>query len=307
MDTQVSEAQAIIDFAKSRTEPMVLTIKTHDDQVPDFPAFVDARGELKSVAPLVDAQRVRPRRRTGTVNVTTVESFIELTVRDSNPNSMIFANDSTRPSLTAVLNFHAPGSAEGAPEFCDDKVAYAFPLSDEWKAWVGANGAGNKMDQAAFAEFIEDRLFDIGDPGAIGNTTEAWAAKMGVKLAGPSALMAVSRGLSIKVEETFKNVVKRETGETDFVFATQHKDAAGEEVRVPAAFHVLIPILRNGPAYSIPVRLRYRTGGGKIAWFFEMHRPEVFLLDAVKDAIAKVRASRAEGGCELPVIMGIAP
>lgn len=303
-----TEAQAIIAFAEKRTEPHIVMVDIDDSEVAPFHVLIDGQGEAVSLKALVDEQRMRPCRRKGTVHVTTVESFVELVRRDANEDSIIFADDGMKPALVAVLNFHGPGSGdEPHVEFCDDRVSYSFPLSEEWTAWTGANGERAKMDQARFAEFIEDRLFDIGDVDQAGPTAAAWAAKMGVKLAGPQALMAVSRGLTIRVEETFKNIVKRETGETDFVFATAHKDDAGEAVRVPTAFHILIPILRGGSAYSIPVRLRYRVGGGKVAWFFELHRPEVFLRDAVGDAIQVVRAAREDGGCGLPVIMGTPP
>ena len=282
--TAETDADALIKFAKSRTEPRLVTLGDPHQETPDVAALLhfDATGaaHATSVKRLIDEYRVRPVRRIGSIVVNTIESFVALVNRDSNEDSVIFADNGAQPKLVAVLNFHRAGG--GDPEFGDNKVVYPFPISDEWRAWLGRNGESKKMSQADFAEFIEDRYFDIAEPGSAGQITTTWAERMGVKLAGPAELMRVSRGLSVRVEETVRNVIKRESGESDFVFTVEHKDAAdGGSVKVPAAFHLRIPILRGEGDYSIPVRLRYRAGGGKVQWFYEMHRPELFLLDAV--------------------------
>jgi uncharacterized protein YfdQ (DUF2303 family) len=309
-----SDARSIIEFARERTEAKLVAVEATGPGVPHtFPAVFDRSGSLVSVRRLVDEWRERPARRSGRIVAHDIASFVALVNRDSGENSVIFADAGERPKLVAVLNFHAAGHG-GEPAFCDDVIEYPFPLSDEWEAWVGSNGEAKKKGQAAFAEFIEDRLFDIGEPGAAGNIAKAWAEKLGVSLAGPNALMQVPKGLSVRVEETVRNVINRGTGEVSFVFTTEHKDGDGlnDTVKVPSAFHIRIPILRGEVTYSIPVRLRYRAGGGKISWFYEMHRPELFLLDAVNDAIARVRAPEdavdvASRGCGLLVVMGLPP
>ena len=310
-----TDAEALIKFAKSRTEPVLVQLEDPHQETPSVPVMLafdkDGAADAYSLKSCIDEYRVRPVRRTGTITVSTIESFVALVNRDSTENSVIFADNGSSPKLTAVLNFHHADNSD--PEFCDNKVVYPFPLSDEWKAWTAKNGEKAKMSQADFAEFIEDRYFDIAEPGSAGQITATWAERMGVKLAGPSELMRVSRGLSVRVEETVRNVVKRESGESDFVFTVEHKDSAdGGSVKVPSAFHIRIPILRGEGDYSIPVRLRYRVGGGKVAWFYELHRPELFLLDAVNDAIARVKApedadDEAARGCGLLVVMGNPP
>jgi len=117
----------------------------------------------------------------------------------------------------------------------------------------------------------------------------------------------------VRVEERVAKSVNLQSGEGVLEFSVEHQDAAtGAPLKVPAAFHIRIPILRGGPTYSIPVRLRYRVGGGKVSWFFQMHRPELFLLDAVDASIERVKldadaAKPEESGCGLPVYMGNPP
>ncbi len=308
-ENNITDAASIIKFAESRTLPQLMTVAAGDITAP---AYVHPRsGDLQSLKTLVDQWRPHPERRKGTIVASTIESFVALVNRDSNENSVIFADNSDEPKLVAVLNFHAADG--GTPAFCDDRIVYSFPLSEEWEAWNAVDGESHKMNQAAFAEFIEDRFFDIGEPGSAGSTSSAWAEKMGVKLAGPQELMRVSRGLSIRVEETVRNVIKRDSGECEFVFTVENKDSAdGGTVKVPSAFHIRIPVLRGEGPYSIPVRLRYRAGGGKISWFVELHRPELFLLDAVNAAIQRVNgpedaADVSSRGCGLLVVMGTPP
>ncbi len=100
-------------------------------------------------------------------------------------------------------------------------------------------------------------------------------------------------------------------------FSEEHKGDDGQPLTIPCAFHILIPVFRGGPRYSMPVRLRYRTGGGKVSWFFELHEPHLFRLDAVTDALTIVRREPTHKakdgqpyeppGCGLPVFMGAPP
>ena len=323
------DAAAIIDFAKKRTEPALVSlgVKSLASDAPEnIPILIghDQTGatRLQSAKSLIDEWRSRPERRRGSISVSSIDSFVQLVNRDSDENSVIFADNGEKPRLVAVLNFHETAGEVPAnvaavvpalPRFCDDRIVYPFPLSEEWETWTGNNGEEHKMSQADFAEFIEDQLFDIAEPGSAGATTAAWAERMGIKLAGPAELMRVSRGLAIRVEETVRNVIKRDSGECELMFTVEHKDVAdGAPVRVPPAFHIRIPILRGEGDYSIPVRLRYRAGGGKISWFYEMRRPELFLLDAVNEAIARVRlpedaTDEKSRGCGLLVVMGSPP
>lgn len=295
------DPKALLDFAERRTTPQQITIAAPG--VEPFPAFVGSNGELVSVEHLLAAVRPAPRRRKGTIKTTSAESFVELVNRDARPGAVIFASDRNEPGLTAVLNYH--GEAGDAPSFCDDRIAYAFPLSQEWQTWTASSK--RSMGQQEFAEFIEANAFDIGTPADAGATTAAWAERGGVRLAGPSEMMGVSKGLSVRVEESVQNHVRLESGEVRMEWTTEHKGHDGQAIKVPAAFHLLIPILHGGALYSVPARLRYRAANAKVTWFYELHKPDVFLRDAVADVVNRVRAERDKGGCGLPVIMGYPP
>lgn len=288
-DQELNGAAAIIAFAERRTAPVVSEFQDSSGETCAF--FINGKGEAQSLAAIEEVYLDHPRRRKGTVQVDTVKSFIELVNRDKLEESVIFAS---KGKVTAVLNYH---SEDGPPGFCDDRIVYAFPFSEEWRAWYPKNAC--KMDQRAFAEFVEDRSFDVGVPSDAGTITKKWSESLGVRLAGPSELATLGEGLSVRVEETVENAHRQQSGEVTLIHKTEHKDGAGQPLKVPGAFHIMIPIVEDGPLYSIPVRLRYRVAGGKVTWFYEMHRPDVFLKHALDDTIKTVKE-----GCALPVIHG---
>lgn len=299
------DPKPILDFIQARTTPQQVTITAPG--VEPFPAYVTSSGQLVSVEPLLREQRQRPRRRTGTVKTTSVGSFVELVNRDKLPESVIFADDGAAPKLVAVLNYHEGTNDGGDPAHCDDRITYSFPLSEEWQTWTRSSKL--VMSQQDFAEFIETNGFDIGVPDDAGGITAAWAQRGGVRLAGPSEMMGVSKGLSVRVEESVQAHTRLESGEIRMEWTTEHKGHDGAAIKVPAAFHILIPILHGGPLYSVPARLRYRAASGKVTWFYELHKPEAFLRDAVGDVVARLRrpVDEPEGGCGLLVVMGYPP
>jgi len=317
-----------LEFAAKRFEPRLLVLEHEDVKAPVIIAPNGAGAmEVYSVKDQIDEWRERPERRRGTIHAHDLDSFIALVNRDKLADSVIFARNDDKPRLTAVLDFHDNREDQGdeaQPAFCEDRIRYDFPLSDEWKAWTEHAGRENAMDQGTFAAFVEDHVFDVGEPAAAGATAQAFALKLGVSFAGPQRLMEVSRGLAVRVDEKFSNKVNLATGETQFAFTSEHKDANGAPLVVPAAFHLMIPIFKGGALCSIPVRLRYRTDKGSVVWFYELHRADLFKTDAVNDTLKRVRmlpeahqeakddeiSVKLEGpggGCGLPVYLGAPP
>jgi hypothetical protein len=112
-----------------------------------------------------DGYLTQPRTREGTASVTNLDSFIDHTNRFKGPDSIIFADDNrTSPKLTSVLDYNPSGPPGRTPaDFGQHRAVYAFPLSDEWKAWTKVNK--NQMNMVQFAEFLEDRIIDVLAPG----------------------------------------------------------------------------------------------------------------------------------------------
>ncbi|HEY4136458.1 MAG TPA: DUF2303 family protein [Alphaproteobacteria bacterium] len=274
------------------------------------PVLIMPEGKtLKSAKPFIDEYRQAPERKVGSASFTNLDSLIEHVKAFKDEHSVVFAcQDRNRPSITAVYDYNRPGPA-GAPRFGKHRAHYPNPLSDEWKEWNGQNA--KSMSQGDFAKFIEDRIADVifAPPGIAYREGEEIAAAtaggdfgdrtpdeelaylvrtIGGSFASPQRLMELSRGLTVHVSETVTNAEMLQSGETQFIFASEHKDATGAKLKVPNLFLIAIPIFLDGPRYRIAVRLRYRKDGPQIIWFFELYRHDKAFDHAFKQTCKQV-------------------
>jgi hypothetical protein len=145
-------------------------------------------------------------------------------------------SDGYKTSLDGLSN---DAAMRPLPAWREHRARYEFPLSDEWRAWVGS--AAKPMDQGTFATWLEDRVLDVVDPIGVSDVTRNLAEQLRVTMASPSKLLDLSRGLAVKVEETIHQVVLLDSGETQMQWKTEHKDELGERIRVPNGFAIAIP------------------------------------------------------------------
>jgi uncharacterized protein YfdQ (DUF2303 family) len=278
----------------------------------DAPAIVMPEGRtIQSLKKLIDEFREHPERRKGDSAMLDLDSFIDITNRFKSPFSAVFAvNEASTAGdlkVTSVFDYHDPQTGDDShARFMGHKAHYRFPLSDEWKAWHGKNDA--LLDQSDFAEFLEDHITEVAAPPEIGQKPELTdfekhlanlIASLQSRICGPSSLMELSRGLEIRTEEKLESTQRLATGEMSLTFSTEHKDSTGGQLKVPDLFVINIPVFKNGPSYLIPVRLRFKKSGGKVEWKFMLHRSEIVLDHAFREAAEKVREKT-----ELPVFYG---
>lgn len=271
---------AIKDLA-DRAGSVLVTIRL-PEAVPglphEIPALLDrTSGKLLDVKPLFSAYRATPERKSGTATVNTLESFISLVERHKTEHSVIFAETNwEKPSLTAIIDYHQAQNG-GAADNGNHRIHYEFPLSEEWRAWIKING--KPMDQTTFAEFIEDHIADLSSPDTM--EEEDFRRKFGFKVAFPSDLVALSRGLQVFSSSQVKNHVTLQSGEGEITWAEEHRDAQGNKLQVPGLFILSIAPFFRGEATRIPVRLRYRVAGGSILWTCQLYRPDVSITEEV--------------------------
>jgi uncharacterized protein YfdQ (DUF2303 family) len=295
-EDQNTEAGVVAEIVKEHIKPHVLTIERPNES--KVPLLVLPEGlSTYSIKEFLDEYRTAPERRRGTASFTDLASFIAHTKRFADKDSALFAMDNTiNPSLTAVLNYHL-ATAAGAPRFGDHRGEYRFPVSDEWQAWQAKNA--KPMSQSDFAEFVETRIVDIADPGGAGESAKKLADSIGATFGSPSKLLELSRGLSLRVGAKLQSAVNLATGEAQMQFVTQHADENGAPIKVPTAFLVALPVFRNGAAYQLAARLRYRVRDGAVTWFYELHRADRAFDDAFREA-----CKEAEKDTGLPLFFG---
>ena len=270
--------------------------------------FVQARGGLSPInADAFADYRDAPIRVRGTALHTQLDSFIAHVNRFKNISTSIFAiDDREKPSVTAVYDYHAETDFQSGldiePAFAQHRSSYAFPLSEEWKAWHKADG--EKMDMGQFAAFLEDRIVDveaITDYASVNDTVKQFVNTLGGwgTVASPSKLIELSRGLQIYENSVVKDVRKLSSGEAQIAFSSEHVDADGKPLNIPTLFIINIPVFARSTVLDrVVVRLRYRKGS-TVQFWFELWRTDRVFDFAFDEALQKVRDET-----ELPVFIG---
>lgn len=265
---------------------------------------------VSSIKRFIDEAREHPKRREGTSAMQNIDSFVAMTNRFKGDHSAVFGickAEEADLSLTTVFDYHDPADTkDGTPRFMSHKCVYRFPVSDEWKAWMVMNDEW--INQNDFAEFLEEHIIDVAAPPAFDSKPDLTEfekhllnliSTLGSKFTGPSGILELSRGLSIRTEETLQQRQSLATGEMALTFSNEHKNTEGGKLMVPDLFLINIPVFKNGANYLIPVRLRFRKDGPKLLWKFLLHRTELIVNHAFNEGCEKVKAET-----ELPLFIG---
>lgn len=254
----------------------------------EIPVFINREeGTVKGIREIFESYRSAPQRKAGTAKVFTLESFINLTDRHKTADTVIFANtDWQKPSLTAVIDYHKIDS--GDADNLKHRINYDFPLSEEWQAWTELNG--KQLSQEDFAAFIEDHIADLATPDEAEELD--FEHKFSFKIAFPSQLVELSRGLQVNADTRIKNVVSLQNGAGQIVFEEEHQtlDKTGNRIDVPGMFILSVPPFFGGEVARIPVRLRYRKAAGGLIWFYQLYRPDFYVTEQVRRDLTRAAA-----------------
>lgn len=234
---------------------------------------------------LFEPYRVHPARKSGQASAQTLEAFCDLTNRHKTDHSAVFADANWQsPSFTAVIDYHEAKN-DGLAAFGKHRVKYAFPLSEEWQAWVKSDGI--KMSQEDFAYFLEDRVAELSAP-----TKEEQIrleSDFATTIATPSQLVELSRGLQVNVASKVKAATTLASGEGHIVWEESHQDQHGKPLKVPGIFILSASPFFMGEKMRIPVRLRYRAKAGSIDWLYQIYRPDQYVTEHVRHALFDVK------------------
>lgn len=254
----------------------------------------------------VDPWADRPRFRQGTAMLLSLDALITHVNRFKDAESVLFANNErTAPTITAVLDYHPKGGQldDTKPRFGKHRSHYAFPLSEEWKAWKENDGKVMKM--ADFAEFLEERIVDviglIAEEDEVGEELQKYINSCGgtETIAGPAKLMELSRSLQVYESSVVKQANRLSSGEGELTFEVTHNGQDGKPLKVPSLFLIAIPVFYDDGYYRIAARLRYRkTGEGVVFWY------DLWRTDHAIDHAFKVACDRVATSTELPLLLG---
>lgn len=287
--------KATREFVADHLHPIILPVEDPDTGLRTL--AVIGNDSVEPLSPsFFDGVRDEPRFRRGTAAMTALASFIAHINRFGDANSAVFADDSrTAPKLTAVLDYHEADSesAHGLYRHGKHRTTFAFPLSDEWKAWTGKNGV--VMTMAQFALFLEDRIGDIALAGDdFPEDVARFVAVNGgeASIADYATLIELSRGLKVYEQANVEEATNLASGEGHIRFSVEHetRGRTGGTLKVPTMFFIAIPIFNKGPFYRIAARLRYRKTAEGVKFWFDLYRSDRSFDHAFAEAVEKVDA-----------------
>ena len=297
-----SAVSLIADLAKAGSAPELILIPTAGlgGGLPStIPALWDRNSQtVVSLHDEIETYRQGPARTKGEARVETLESFIELVNRHKDATSVIFAATGwPNPKLTAVIDYHGfdVDSSAHTTAWAQHRIVYPFPLTEEFKVWIGKNGA--KMSQVDFAAFLEEHAAELSAP-MDGERTE-FELLFKERFASPNELIDLSRSLEVFVGAKVKQGTRLQSGERQVLFETEHMNGKGEPIDIPGIFMVSVAPFVDGDLVRIPARIRYRIAGGDIVWFYQLYRWEYWLRTRVQNDLLL-----AAKGTTLPTFEG---
>lgn len=280
------------------------------------PVIVSKDGVLPVPDSVFAPYRKAPVDRMGTATLTSLDSFIgHVNAYKSTIRTALFASDSrSAPSITAVYDYNDPlwrnlgefavvnettGLEEvaGGAQFQRHRAHHAFPLSDEWRAWLAHNG--KVMSMPDFAAFLEDRVIDVqsgAEPGMLSPDMTKYVTALGSNIADANKLIELSRGLKVYEESRFAQAANINSGEVTLMFQTENRDEQGAPLVVPNLFLIAIPVFQHGDPFLMAARLRYRKKDGSLVFWYDLWRTDRVFDVAFKESIER---AKVETGCPL--------
>lgn len=290
------------EFARSNGEASLGLLIDHETGITIHTALKPG-GEISySPQEMIDARRPNPIFRRGTATLTSLDSLIAHVNRFGDSDSVVFANDDRlAPSLLAVLDYHradtlnseedaAGTTVHGEYRHGKHRSQFAFPVSDEWKAWQ--KNDKEVMDMAEFSDFLENNLLDIAEVDKVPESAARFVETNGgaKSIADWHALTKLPKGLRIDENSTISQAVNLSSGEGELTVSNVHDtEVGGVKIKVPTMFFIDIPIFREGAYYRIPVRLRYRKTGGGVRFWYELWCSDRSFKHAFDEAVDRVR------------------
>lgn len=211
-----------------------------------------------------------PLRRGGTVHLGDLASFnVYVADQGTTHDTYIYADPDNR-TLTAVLNDHAKTTPLAG--WRDYRAVFKAELSREFTTWMQLNK--KPMEQEDFAIFLEDNIADVVEPSG-------------------DALLQIALTLQAKTEVSFGSHKRLDNGQIQFTYSETVDARAGTGlIEIPREFTIGLRLFKNGEGYKVRARLKYRLGGGKLKFWYELDRAE----NAIEDAFqAYVNHARENG------------
>lgn len=246
-----------------------------ENTIPSMVIVDDGNTSRKSLEYL----QKRPSVVRSSVDVYDTESFIAYVnrfARKSYPNlesetveTVIFGKiTETNVSFTGVLDYHADMSSQAGRG--QHRVVYDCRTTPEWRRWT--ENDGKKMNQEAFAAFIEDNAPDIVDPSS-------------------AVMIEVAGSLDARTTGSFSSATRLTNGSVTLKYSENVEAKAGlnGDVEIPTTFAIGVSPFIGFSKFRVQARLRYRISEGKLVLWYELVRPHKVVEDCGKEALQAIQ------------------
>lgn len=197
-----------------------------------------------------------------------IDSFCAYVNRFKMANTQAFAEPgflaaTGKATIMAVMDYHDTA----APNYGAHMALYMPRYSEQWERWHKVCAA--PLKQAEFAEFVEETRADIVEPDA-------------------ARLMDCVRAFKASKRVEFDSVTYQANGDVTLVYdeKTEQKGASGP---LPAYLKLGIPVYFRGERFGVPVFVRFKVGGGAVAFQLKMDRSDVIEDEAFLKLVEKVK------------------
>lgn len=213
---------------------------------------------------------------TSSVTLHDRDSLIAYVNRFKGPGTRIFAEPGFlaggAAKIVAAIDYHEPW----IPDFAGHSATYVPRYSDQWVRWHAA--CKTTMKQAEFAEFIEEVRADIVDPDA-------------------AKLLDIVRTFKASKRVEFDSVVYQPNGDVMLAY-DERTQQQGKSGTLPETMMLGIPVYFRGAPYKVPVLVRYKVGGGAVAFQLKMDRSDI-IEDAAFGEMTKAVGEATSIDCYL--------
>lgn len=260
-----SDAAAIIDTARAGADPFKINDRIY--LVPES----GGRTRIVDLAPYADA----PDRTVGEATVQDVDSFVEYWHKYAHPASEVWAS---QRDMQIVGIIDAPGAE--APGWAQHRVRLICEPDPAWQAWL--TQSGQMLDQASFAELIEDRIVDFVEPAG-------------------ADMLELAQTFQAKQKVAFESSKLLASGERQLTYKEDTDAKAGRrgQIDIPAEFKIGVRPFRRAEPYRVTARLRYRIREGELLLGYKLNRPDD-VAQAAFDGIAQ----QIRDALQVPVLAG---
>jgi uncharacterized protein YfdQ (DUF2303 family) len=261
-ETKTENAVAA-ELAQQAVEPKELAVG-------EVYAIADGEGKVKVVT--TDEYDEHPRHETASRSVTDAESLVRYVNRHAVDGTEVYAHIKSS-KVIAVIDSHE--RAGGDPGWQKHKVSLDLEHSNAWLAWVAADG--KLVDQAEFADFLDDRYLDVIDPDA-------------------ARMIDIARTFQAKTKVEFESSIREASGDVTLNFTEDTAAKAGQkgDIEIPSRIQLALRPYIGGPIYSIWASFRYRLRGGSVSLGFKLERPELILEAAFADIVTEIRDGKTD-------------